>query len=269
MKNRITTLFLGLILSICLAFPAFAEAQLPYVTDTAGLLSEDEILDLEAKSKEISDQYDFGIYIITVDDAYEYVEAPDMDTVAETFYLNYELGEGDDQSGLLLMLSMEERDWAMFAFGYGNTAFTDYGKQYLADHFLSSFGDDNWYQGFVDYEDTAKNMLEEAVNGSPVDVGNEPEPGWFRILGIIACALIAAGIAFFVKVYFETQLESVFEGDNAAAFVTDGGLKLTEHYDHYTHTTQSRVYDPPKEDNSSSGGTSTRSSGGSSSSGKF
>ena len=104
-----------------------------------------------------------------MDDFTLYTEFTDALDAAEDFSLQGELGLGDDHSGILLMLSMAERDYALFAFGYGNTAFTDYGKDYLSGYFLDNFKDNGWYNGFEDYQRVCGEMLDEARNNKPVD----------------------------------------------------------------------------------------------------
>lgn len=269
MKKKLTALCLGLLLALQLCIPASAEAKLEYVTDIAGLLTAEETNALEATAAEISEKYNFGVYIITLDDFTSYTDAYDGESAAEELYLENELGEGNGQSGILLMLSMEERDWALFAFGYGNTAFTDYGKGYLSDHFLDDFKNNHWYDGFEDYQRLCDEMLETSLAGKPVDVDNVPDPPHARMYGIAACIVLGFLVAALVVFILKRQLKSVAHSTQAEAFVAAGGLKLTEQYDRYTHTTQSRVYDPPAKSSGSGGGTTTRSSGGSSAGGKF
>ncbi len=269
MKKKLTALLLGLVLAVQLCIPASAETQLNYVTDTAGLLTSEELDTLEENAAELSEKYNFGVYIVTVDDYLTYTDTYDPESAAEEIYLSNELGEGSDQSGLLLLLSMEARDWSMFAFGYGNTAFTDYGKQYLSESFLDDFRKDVWYDGFEDYQQRCGEMLDAALAGNPVDVNNVPTNPNARMYGIIACTVLGILVAVLVAFLLKHQLKSVAHGTQAEAFVAAGGLQLTRQQDRYTHTTQSRVYDPPSKSSGSGGGTTTRSSGGSSASGKF
>lgn len=269
--KKLTSSILALMLALMLCVPAFAEAQLSYVTDGAGLLTAEEKEALEGDAQQLAEKYGFGVYIITVNDITQEIDAPDMETAAEQLYLTYELGEDQDQSGILLLLSMAERDWALFAFGFGNTAFTDYGKQYLSGHFLDDFGEDGWYDGLEDYQQVCGQMLDSALDGAPIDVDNVPDPPHARLYGVAACTVLGFLVAFIVMAILKRQLKSVAHGTQAEAFVAAGGLKLTQQHDQYIHTTESRVYDPPEQENRSSGGggTTIRSSGGSSASGKF
>ena len=85
------------------------------------------------------------------------------------FYVGIDLGGTNiavglvDEGGKILadmsVPTMAERDYTLIAYGYGNTAFTDYGKDKLSEVFLDDFGDDNWYSGLSDYLDKSESML--------------------------------------------------------------------------------------------------------------
>ena len=269
MKKKWITPLLSLCLACCLLLPALAHAELGYVTDAAGLLTQEEQETLSENAALLAKDYALGVYIITVDDITDYVDAPDMISAAETLYLDYQLGETEKQNGILLLLSMAERDYALFAFGYGNTAFTDYGKDYLSGYFLDDLGEDDWYQGFEDYQRVCGEMVAQALEGEPVDVGNAPVPFWAKLLAAAVCLLLGLLIATSIRALLKAQMKPVAAATNAEAFVTEDGLQLHEKSDHFTHCTLTRVYDPPKSESGSSGGTTIRSSGGSGSSGKF
>ena len=271
MKKKLTTLELVLffvLISFCV--PAFADMQLDCVTDEAGLLTGEQWQELNTQAAELSEAYDCGIYIITLDDFTEYVDTDEIGVAAKTIYQEYELGADEEQSGILLLLSMAERDYDLRAYGYGNTAFTDYGKDYLSEAFLDNFGEDDWFAGFQDYLTVSGEMLQSARDGHPVDTNNIPEPSYARICGVMVCTLMGFVIAFIVRGILKGQLKSVAYGTDAEVFIASEGLKLTEKYDQYTHTTQSRVYDPPEKNRSDGGGGTTVDRDGSSGkSGKF
>lgn len=267
MKKKLVTLMLTAFLALSFCIPVFAEAQLDPVTDEAGLLTEEQRQELNTQAAELSKAYGCGIYLITLNDFTEYVDTDDIDEAAKAIYDEYELGTDGEQSGLLLLLSMEGRDYALRAYGYGNTAFTDYGKDYLSDAFLDNFGEDSWFAGFQDYLTVSGEMLQSARDGSPIDVDNVPEPPHARAYGIIACTLLGFAAAFIVKGVLKGQLKSVAMGTDAKSFIASQGLRLSEQYDQYTHTTQARIYDPPKE--TKGGGTTVDRDGSSGKSGKF
>ena len=122
-----------------------AGALLNYVTDVAGLLSDEQLQTLEQKAQEVSEQYNCGVYAVTVDDYQNYDDSGVFDT-AVAVYHGCNLGEGSDRDGILLLLSMADRDYAMFVYGpFANEAFNSYGQEQLEQVFLDDFADNDWY----------------------------------------------------------------------------------------------------------------------------
>ena len=100
------------------------------------------------------------MYIVTVEDFTDYSDTYYVKGFGEELFSSYDLGLGDDNCGILLILSMAERDYGLVAHGdFANAAFTDYGKDKLSEAFLDDFGDDNWYSGLSDYLDKSESML--------------------------------------------------------------------------------------------------------------
>lgn len=244
--------------------PVYGEETNVY--DYADLLTSEEEAELNTEAQRLTEQYDCGIYILTIDDyqslSYEVTRA------AETFYSDMNLGVGEERNGTLLMLSMAERDYAIVS--YGNKAhetFTDYGKEWMADQFLDAFGYDDWYGGFVDYLSAAEEMMGMESSGTPLDVDTDPERiqdrNTFNLISLFVIPLIiTAG----VMVYLCSRMRTARLGSEASEYIVPGSEHMTERYDIYTHTTVSRQKIPRNDDN---GGTSINSGGFSSSSGKF
>lgn len=268
MKKKPIALFLPVLIVMSWCTPAFAESQLDYISDEADIFSTSEYLELSERATEVSDAYGCGVYLVVVDDFTDYSSAVDVSGAAREIYFDYDLGIGQEKSGILLLLSMDERDFALYTFGYGNTAFTDFGKDYLEKAFLDDLGEDNCYDACSDYIRVSEEMLQAARDGNPIDANNAPQLPYARVYGVIVCIAIGFLIAFIVRGVLHAQLKSVAYKTQATAFITAEGLQLTDQYDQYTYTTQSRVYDPPKKDRDI-GGTTLDSFGGSSDSGKF
>lgn len=174
MKKFLSSVLAVLLLIVCLSIPAFADAQLSYVTDDAGILYDSDISALEERAAAVSEQYGCGVYIVTVEDFTDYSDAYYVDDFGEELFSSYDLGLGDGNCGILLILSMAERDYGLVAHGdFANTAFTDYGKDALAEYFLDDFRNDDWYQGFADYIDGCAEFMRRAADGQPVDIWDE------------------------------------------------------------------------------------------------
>lgn len=172
------------------------------------------------------------------------------------------MGYGEDQSCIILMLSTEYRDYDIMAHGYGNIAFTDYGKEKMAEAFLDEFGEDDWYGGFTEYLDCCERYLNLAAEGTPFDVGSDRSP----LVGIAVGVLVPLLIAFLICSYFKSQMKTANMQEAAQVYIDGQGLVLTRQNDCFLHTTRSERYIEPQHE---SGGTSVDSSGSSHESGKF
>ena len=168
-KKLLLTLLLALALVLSLSASAFAEARLDYVTDEAGILSEEERTQLNAQAGRISEQYQCGVYVVIVNDYRSYVNGS-IETFAEEVFAGYDLGYGDSRDGVMLAMSMADRDYDLYAHGsFGNYAFTDYGKGQLAESFLDNFRRSDWAAGFRDFVDMGETLIRRARDGDPLD----------------------------------------------------------------------------------------------------
>ena len=176
MKKRIICLLAALLLLLGLSVSASA-AVYANVIDTAELLSESEAEALDARCSELEQTYGCGVYLVTVDDYTAYYSADSIESFAESVFLDLGLGAGEEQDGVLLVLSMAERDYDICAHGtIGNRTFTDYGKGVLAERwFLEPFSRDDWSGGFAAFLDGCEEYLRMDAEGAPFDQGTDPE----------------------------------------------------------------------------------------------
>ncbi|MBM6830404.1 TPM domain-containing protein [Anaerotignum lactatifermentans] len=224
--------------------------EMKYVFDVSDLLSFEQWEELESRAETISKRQNCGIYFALVDDFTDYGYG-DIYEVTYTIYHDNELGMGENRDGIIVMLSMEERDYAMFVYGeYAEYAFNEYGQLMLEEAFLDDFGNNDWYSGISHYLDTCDEFLTKAEEGKPVR--ESPLPSIAIATG--ASCLIAA----IVCSVFKYRMRTVHQQTEANAYITEGGLQLTDQYDQYTHTTETRT----KIEKESSSGTSSESGGG-------
>ena len=268
MKKRIFCLIAALVLLLGLSVSASAYES-AHVFDYAGLLTQSEACALDARCQEAEDTYGCGVYIVTVDDYSLYYDAGSIENFSESFFLDYELGAGEDQNGILLALSMAERDYDLCAHGAtGHRAFTDYGKGVLAErYFLRAFGEDDWYTGFDRYADGCAEFLQLDAQGEPFDQATDPERlEDIRVLKWIAVILVPLLTASIVCLVMKGKMKTARKQTHADAYIPRDGVRLTRQDDVYLTTTQTRV---KVESEKSGGGTSVNSGGFSHSSGKF
>ena len=280
MKKRILVLISALVLLLSSSVPVFAAGEAPifedgtYVHDPYGYMSESETADLEARAAYLSETYQCGMYIAVVDDMFAYADYVTYDALeaSKEIYRNYGLGIGADKTGTLLILSMDERDYALIAYGdFAHKAFTDYGKECLTDIFLNEFANDWWYDGFDGYLEKCQQMLEMAAEGNYFDVDTDPDMKSAGIVLALGVILASAVIALIVCGIISSSMQSVGFQRSAATYIRKDSLRLGRKIDMYTHTTETRERIDNDNDSSSGsrGGTSVGSDGFSGSSGKF
>lgn len=275
MKKRLICLAVAILLLTTLCLPACA-ASSAHIVDLSELLSESEHSSLEAAAAQVEEQYGCGVYVVIVDDYSTYYDAGSIEEFAESAYAELELGVGTDRNCILLALSMDERDYDLCAHGeIGNRAFTDYGKQSLAeDWFLDDFRSNDWAAGLSDFIAGCSAYLQKDAEGEPVDIyydsadeSSEAEGGSLGVDVVIA-AVVSIIIALIVCLIMKARMKSARKQTHADAYIPVNGIKMTRQNDRYLTTTQTRVK-IETENHSNGGGTSVNSGGFSHSSGKF
>ena len=212
-------------------------------------------------AKAVSEKHGFGVYIITVDSFRDVTDSYDVFDGAATLYNKYALGFDADQKGVLLLLSMEERDFSLVTHGdYGEYVFDQDTREAMTDYFLDDFSYDAWYDGFADYLSVSNDVLTDGPDKLQSEIN--------ALTGMIFLVpLIPAAIGVFI---LGRKMKSVAAATQAEAYVS-GVPELTVSEDRYTHTTEvRRKIKDEDSDQSSGGGVRSRSSGSfSGTSGKF
>lgn len=243
-----------MIICVLGAIPAYA--ALPHLVDDANLLTPSEENALLDQLDSISAEYHFDVIIVTVEE----LGYQDVDSFADNFYNNG--GYGDD--GILLLISMEDRDWAITATGYGQTAFTDAGMEYIADQILWELSDDNFYEAFRIFADQCDIFLAQAKTGDPFDSHNLPKEPFSIVFNLLIAVVIGFVIALIVTAIMKSGLKSVRYQAAASNYVKPGSMKVTQSKEIFLYRRVDRTK-KPQQTNTSSG---TRSSGGRSFSGR-
>ena len=226
-----------------------------YVFDAADILPYEEWAELEARAADISKRQHCGVYFALVDDYT--VIADDVYEATYQIYHELELGSGEDRDGIIVLLSMDNRKYAMFVYGeYAEYAFDTYGQDELEGRFLGFFGYDDWYGGITHYLDACDEFLTTADAGDPVRLSYwEYFWEYFPAVAILACLPTGS-----ICIWLMRGMKSVRQKKEANAYLTEGGLHLTQQYDRYTHTTETRT--KIQEESSSGGSTCSESGGG-------
>lgn len=256
-KNRAAAKLLTFALSIFLAAStAFtvtvkAENDLMRIVDWADLLSDDEEQELSDMLDEISERQQLDVLIVTL----ESLEGEDIVAYADDFYDYNDYGLGEGKDGIIFLLSMEERDWCISTSGYGVTAFTDAGQEYMTDQFVPYLSDGDYAEAFRIFAKQCDDYITQARAGAPYDVDNIPtEP--FSPLGAL---IIALGLGFVISLivtgFMRLGMHSVYSASAADSYMKKDSLRLTKQRDLFLYRNVTRTEKPKETDNSTSGST--------------
>lgn len=101
--------------------------------------------------------------IVTIPDLY----GEDITVFADDFYDE----NGYQPDGILLLISDYDREWAISTAGYGITAFTDAGQEYLTGQFLDALSEGEYAAAFDTYAGLCDEFITQAKAGAPYDAG--------------------------------------------------------------------------------------------------
>lgn len=224
------------------------------LTDEAGLLTDQEKSGLLARLDEVSERQKMDIVIVTTNSLHG---SSAMD-YADDFYDENGYGYGLGKDGVLLLISMEERDWWISTCGYGITAFTDGGIEYLSEQFLKDLSDGKYEAAFQTYISQCDDFITQARKGRPYDRANLPHepltPLW--ILAALGIGLVSALIAVAVM---KGRLKTVRSQGAAGSYVREGSMHITDSREFFLYRNVHRTARPKQTSSGSS--THTSSSG--------
>lgn len=259
--KRTVALFLLLVL-LAAPLPVFAAAP-PKIVDSASLLTSSEIADLESKAQALADAYEMDVVILTVPTT----GGVFIETFADDYFDDNGYGIGEDFSGILLVLAMDTREWAMSTCGDAIKAVTDYCVQSLFGAIAPQLSNNQYYEAFDRYLSELEQYFKAYQNSDPIDgtVGGYDGPGSVIIgtqdpetltFGDIATRLlialvIGAAAGGIVILIMRGQMNTARPQSGAKDYMSPGSYNLYRQQDLFLYSRTSRTRKP---DSSSSGG---------------
>ncbi|MBR6595622.1 MAG: TPM domain-containing protein [Oscillospiraceae bacterium] len=226
MKRKVISLLA--ILTALTAFILPVSAAGSRLVDDAGLLSGTECAAIERQLDELSAQYGLDIVIVTTDST---GSRTPMEYADDFFDYN-----GYASDGVLLLVSMEEGDWWISTTGYGITAFTDAGIEYIGKKVVPYLSDGEYAQAFNAFAELCDQFLSQAKTGDPFDTHNLPKEPFKPVRNVIIALVIGLAVAFFATGSMKKKLKSVAQKDQANDYVTPGSLQISQSRDFHLYT---------------------------------
>lgn len=188
----------------------------------------------------------------------------DPTAYADDFYDYNGYGYGNNRDGLLLLISMEKenRVWYISTTGYGITAFTDAGIQYIGNKLKEPLSDEDYAAAFNTFAELCDDFITKARTGTPYDSSNMPKEPMKR--GWILVAIIVGFILSFITVgNMKGKLKTVRFQPAANSYMKAGSMNITESRDMFLYNTVTRTAKPKANDSDSEGSSTHTSSSGS------
>jgi len=220
------------------------------LVDDANLLTSSEKTELLSRLNEISERQNMDIVIVTVNS----LGGKSPVAFADHYY-DY---NGYREDGVLLLIAMDTRDYWISTSGYGITAFTDAGIDYIEDAFLTDLSEGDYASAFETYAELCDEFITEARSGKPYDDGNMPKSPFPWGQNLLISLAVGFLIAFIATAIMRSKLKTVRSKAGATDYVRDGSFRVTRSLDFFLYRTVSRRARPKND--SSSGGSSTHSS---------
>ncbi|MCL2628182.1 MAG: TPM domain-containing protein [Oscillospiraceae bacterium] len=288
-------LFLSILLLLsCLIMPFALASDDDYrvdrFTDKVGLLSSRQEAELIELFNGISLRQQFDVVAAVV---YS-LDGKNPRLYAADYFEQQGFGTLDNTGGIILLIAMEERDFAFVTTGHGLSVFTDTVQEYLENLFLPYLRVDDYFAAFTAFAEGSEYFLEEYSSGGSLPADNLPIPPGMdappfyptnpdssltaeerrnlHIGAAVVSLVLAFAIPGIVVAVWTRQLKSVRPKDTACDYIRRGSMSLNVQRDIFLYRNVRRT---AKSQNSSSGGGSSggfkSSSGGSFSgrSGKF
>ena len=233
--------------------PAATEAALPeneqFLYDEADLLTDSEEEALVQKLEEVSHATNAQIVVVTLAS----MDGGNIDEFIDYLYDTMGFGYGENHDGVLLLVSLDPREYRILSNGYAGTAIGPDQIDTLCDFMETYLPNGHYVAAFNSFADQCGEFLEYYQMGSPFKVGKNLAIS--LIIGIIAGLIVA----FVLK----SQLKSVRKQDQAHRYVKPGSMTVDIQYDIFLYRTVTRTQKQKRVESTSSGsGDTARSKGG-------
>ena len=257
MTKRLIFVLLTLTFILGLAIPSVAAAQLSgtRLVDDAQLLTNYQINEIRQQLDIISEKHQVDIIIVTQDSIGNKTPRQFADD-----YFDYNgYGYGSNRDGVLLLISMEDSDWYISTSGFGITAFTDAGIDYIGEQFTYDLSSGNYGGAFLTFADLCDEFITAARNGEPYDSDNLPKEPYDVVFSLVIAVIIGFVVALIATAIMKGQLNSIRSQIGAGNYVKTGSMNVTESRDMFLYRRVDRRLRPQ---NNGSGSSTHRSSSG-------
>lgn len=228
------------------------------VVDEADLLTSQEKQELQTLLEQVSEERQCDVVVVTVDS----LNGAGIQSYTDDYFDANGYGIGTERDGIMFLLAMNEREWAISTRGFGITAFTDAGQEYLMEKLLPDLKNGDYQKTFTAFAENADDFLKQARTGKPYDRENLPGVQMRRIgLSVLVGLIGGFLLALFSVLRLKKEMRPVYAQASADSYLVKNSCHMREQREHLIRKEVHRTH-IPKEQSGGGGSTVHRSSSG-------
>ncbi|MEE1313749.1 MAG: TPM domain-containing protein [Lachnospiraceae bacterium] len=212
-----------------------------YVIDEADLLTDTEETSLNKTCKEVSMDHHTSICIVTTDD----FGSGDIKGWQRSYFEEQDLGIGENNNGLMLAISMEQRDWGIVAFGDAKDTFSSSIREDIGNRILDDLSNDCYYEAFSSYITLSDQYLTNAEDPSySKSQENEMvknEDGINPVFIVLVAFLLSFIGSLLIVLSWKAGMNTKVLQDKASDYLEKDSFTLSNRSDTYLYHTVSRT----------------------------
>ena len=262
MNKKLLSFILAFILCVSLIPAALADSSKSIVYDQEGLFDEFDTEMLSGKLAEVNRLYGVDIAVVTAPS----LGGKTAEEYADDFYDENGIGQGENKDGILLLISENERVWAISTSGSCIDAFTDYDLDYITDNLLPYLSDGDWSGAAISFVDDCgpclsayANEPDDGYDSDYTDDGYDYTPSvmYFNNVWLVGSLLVGLIVALIVTLSMKRGMKSVRMKSSAADYLRAGSFTPGRREDLFLYHTVSVTAKPKNDDNDHGGFSST------------
>lgn len=239
---------LSLILAVCLSFSLFClpvcASQTGKLQDIAHLLSQTEWETLSQELDEASAYCGMSIVVVTETS----IGGRDVQDYADLFFEEGDYGE----SGVLFLIAMEEREWAISTSGQAIECFDDYRLDEIEYQIVPLLSDARYLEAFELFVSYSQFDIENPPTDDERSIGERSTyPTLPIVFFSVVLGLIVGAIGTSV---LKGKMKSVAVQHDAAGYIRDGSFQLQRVSDTFLYRNVSKTARVESSGSSRSGG---------------
>lgn len=236
MKRKLSSVFLVLCLILNFSVAAAALDPIQRFSDRANLVPDSN--DLEYRLSVISQKYQMEVAILTVNT----LDGKSATHYADDYYDSQGYGWGAKNSGLLLLIAIDEREWAVSTCGDAIRAVTDDEIDFIISNISGKLSAGAYYDAFDAFLDQVEIEYQAFTEENTLDAGD-------IILRIVIALVIGAVIAGIALLIMRSRMNTAKSQHGAQSYIQNGSYDLFRCQDIYLY---SRTTKTRKAENNSS-----------------